>query len=170
MIHRFSTFEDAILFALAKQQDGYFAEMLHLNSGFIYGSIASNGFPVLVSEYAAQGNEEAPETKISHSALLHLIAKILFGASMVILTIPLMFLGYSLIMTAIIFPIGTAIVVFDLLWKAGVFLILFSIYMQAIIFTYNAFRDSSSVWNRRAVTIFKIVLYVVLPAILLTVF
>jgi len=167
MIYRFPTFEQAALFSLEKQNEGYFAEILHLNSGLIYGSIASSGFPVLVSKYAVQENGETPETIISHSSPLHLIAKILFIVSTIILSIPLFMLGLSLNIITVINPIKTMVVLVDLLWRSCVFILLFSFYVQTVIFIFQAFKDTSNAWNRSAKIIFLIVSIFVIPMILL---
>ena len=46
---RFSTYDEAHLFASMKRADGYFAEVIHQNAGHIWGAAVVGGFPVLVS-------------------------------------------------------------------------------------------------------------------------
>jgi hypothetical protein len=61
MIHRFATFETAALFATLKRDQGYFAEILHENVGFLWGPLAMSGFGVIVSDLAADDGEVVPE-------------------------------------------------------------------------------------------------------------
>ena len=58
---RFSTYDEANLFAAMKRADGYFAEVIHQNAGHIWGAAVVHGFPVLVSEEMIHEDAKAPE-------------------------------------------------------------------------------------------------------------
>jgi len=53
MMLRFYSFEEACLFVAMKRADGYFAEVIHQNTGHFWGERAANGFAVIISEHAA---------------------------------------------------------------------------------------------------------------------
>lgn len=60
MLIRFHTYEEACLFVATKRADGYFAEVIHQNAGHFYGSLAVNGFAVILSEEAAAEGDVIP--------------------------------------------------------------------------------------------------------------
>lgn len=62
MIKYFASFESAAFYAEKKRAEGFFAEILDEGSGFLYGRIASGGFRVTISEFAAEEGEDPPIT------------------------------------------------------------------------------------------------------------
>ena len=60
MLLRFYTYEEAGLFCAMKRAEGYFAEVIHDNSGHVYGHMAANGFAVILSEEAAPEGVTVP--------------------------------------------------------------------------------------------------------------
>ena len=87
MLINFGDIVSASLFAARKNDEGYFAEILHLHSGHMYGPLPTMGFAVLVSDYAAQDEDEVPEKDVSIPRFLHYIGVILclFSATVVML-------------------------------------------------------------------------------------
>jgi hypothetical protein len=107
MIHRFATLEQAALFALMKRDQGYFAEILHLNTGHLWGPLAMHGFPVMVSEFAADENEQVPELRAATSTGLDELRAILASATVGIVSIFLVRLAYHLLHLVIVYPLET---------------------------------------------------------------
>jgi hypothetical protein len=62
MIKYFASFENAAFYAEKKRGEGFFAEILDEGAGFLYGPIASGGFRVTISEFAAEEGEDPPLT------------------------------------------------------------------------------------------------------------
>jgi len=173
MIYRFLTFEQASLFLMEKQSEGFFAELLHPNSSMIYGPIASGGFSVLVSEHAAHEYEEVPETSVSYPLLIHWLAKILFAFSAITLLLPTVTLAiylvfnltFHLLLISIDNPIKTAFILLTLLFKGFLFILLFSLYIQTLSSIFRAYKDPSNSWHKPVKTALKAISFLTMLTI-----
>ena len=71
MIVRFRDLASASIFAAKKSSEGYYAEVLHIHSGHLWGPLATFGFSVIVSDCAAAEGEEVPEADVAPPRLIH---------------------------------------------------------------------------------------------------
>ncbi len=62
MVHRFATYEEAMLFVAKKRSDGHAAEILNDNASTFWGPMPIGGVRVWVSEGAVEEGDELPES------------------------------------------------------------------------------------------------------------
>ncbi len=72
MLVRFDDLVSASLYASRKVDEGYYAEVIHMNAGHLYGPLSIMGFTVIVSELAA-GEDDVPEFDYALPWLLHAV-------------------------------------------------------------------------------------------------
>jgi hypothetical protein len=97
MLIKFSDLASASLYATKKNDEGYYAEILHLHSGHLYGPLPTMGFMVLVSEYAADDGDEVPEMNVSIPKFLHYIGLFLCLFSLIVVGLAFLYLAWMII-------------------------------------------------------------------------
>lgn len=77
MLIRFDDLVSASLFASRKIDEGYFAEVIHMNAGHLYGPLSSIGYTVIVSEFAAGEDDDVTELDCAIPWLLHVVGVVM---------------------------------------------------------------------------------------------
>ncbi len=96
MLIQFGDLVSASIYASRKRDEGYFAEIIHLHAGHLYGPLPTMGFAVVVSEFAAD-DEEVPEVKVAIPTSLHVIGLILCLFSLAVVSATLLYVAYLVI-------------------------------------------------------------------------
>jgi hypothetical protein len=114
MLIRFEDLVSASLFAARKNDEGYFAEILHLHSGHMYGPLPIMGFAVIVSEYAAGGDDVVPQKDVSIPWIIHILGVILCTFSLSTIAISLSYLLWIIIVVLFADPLAVLVAIFIL--------------------------------------------------------
>ncbi len=164
MLINFGDIVSASLFAARKNDEGYFAEILHLHSGHMYGPLPSMGFAVLVSDYAAQDEDEVPEKDVSIPIFLHYIGVILCLFSATVVMLLLAYLAWVVCWTLI--GLLLADVLFFMLLCLCLFLVFsfLSLYVMCLMKMIPAIRDGTKVHHHIfrimiAIWVFAVVIF-----------
>ncbi len=159
MLIKFGDLVSASLYAARKNDEGYFAEILHLHAGHMYGPLATMGFAVLVSEYAAADEDEVPVKDVSIPWILHIIGVILCLFSVITLSLVLAYLAWIILLTILDQPLESILFIAVLGLFIFTAIALLSIYAMGLMKMITVIREGTQLQHRIfRFTIFSIII------------
>ena len=148
MLIQFGDLVSASIFASRKRDEGYYAEILHFHAGHLYGPLPTMGFAVVVSELAADEDQEVPEVKISIPYFLHVIGLILCLFSLAVVCVALLYVVYLVIWHLIGFLIADPLAFGQLCLFLFGLIIIFSCYVAGLIKMISFLREGEKIHHQ----------------------
>jgi|GEM_PF-6519172 len=148
MLIKFGDLVSASLYASRKNDEGYFAEIIHLHAGHMYGPLPTMGFAVLVSEYAAGDEDEVPEKDISIPWVFHIIGLILCIFSVITLSLALAYLAWIILLTLFAQPLVSILVIVVIGLCIFTSIALLSIYVMGLMKMITVIREGTQIQHR----------------------